>query len=131
MASTQYSMTPLRSCVVRPSMGMEGNVMHRGLQCKDGTLAFNTPSPVVELNRAVAVAMADGPAAGLALVEALAAARELQGYRLLHATRADRLRRLGRGTQAGPCYTAAFALTDSNAERRFPAPRLAHVTAPS
>src|SRR5260370_14719399 len=130
MASTQYSMTPLRSCVVRPSMGMEGNVMHRGLQCKDGTLAFNTPSPVVELNRAVAVAMADGPAAGLALVEALAAARELQGYRLLHATRADLLRRLGRGTEAGTGYRQAVALADSEAERRFLERRLAEVTPP-
>src|SRR5260370_35360401 len=127
MASTQYSMTPLRSCVVRPSMGMEGNVMHRGLQCKDGTLAFNTPSPVVELNRAVAVAMADGPAAGLALVEALAAARELQGYRLLHATRADLLRRLGPSTESATGYRATLARTDTAAERRVPEPRPAPV----
>ena len=63
-------------------------------------LATVLPSPVVELNRAVAVAMADGPAAGLALVEALATASQLHGYYLLHATRADLLRRLGRGTEA-------------------------------
>jgi RNA polymerase sigma-70 factor (ECF subfamily) len=88
------------------------------------------PSPVVELNRAVAVAMADGPAAGLALVEALAAARELQGYRLLHATRADLLRRLGRSTEAAAGYREALELTDSEAERRFLERRLAEVTTP-
>ena len=63
-------------------------------------LARLVPSPVVELNRAVAVAMADGPAAGLALVDALAATGELAGYHLLPATRADLLRRLGRRAEA-------------------------------
>jgi RNA polymerase sigma-70 factor (ECF subfamily) len=91
-------------------------------------LATVLPSPVVELNRAVAVAMADGPAAGLALVEALAAAPQLQGYYLLHATRADLLRRLGRGTEAAESYRQALALADSDAERRFFARRLAEVT---
>ena len=64
------------------------------------------PSPVVELNRAVAVAMADGPAAGLALVDALAAAGALAGYHLLPATRADLLRRLGRDARGGRRATA-------------------------
>ena len=91
-------------------------------------LAQLAPSPVVELNRAVAVAMADGPAAGLALVEALAAAPQLHGYYLLHATRADLLRRLGRGTEAAESYRQALALADSDAERRFFARRLAEVT---
>jgi RNA polymerase sigma-70 factor (ECF subfamily) len=91
-------------------------------------LATVLPSPVVELNRAVAVAMADGPAAGLALVEALAAGAQLQGYHLLHATRADLLRRLGRGTEAAGSYRQALALADSDAERRFFARRLAEVT---
>jgi len=86
------------------------------------------PSPVVELNRAVAIAMADGPAAGLVLVEALADARELQGYYLFHATRADLLRRLGRGVEAAESYRQALALTGSAAERRFLARRLAEVT---
>lgn len=86
------------------------------------------PSPVVALNRAVAVAMADGPAAGLALVEALAAAPPLHGYYLLHATRADLLRRLGRRSEAAESYRQALALTVADAERRFLARRLAEVT---
>jgi len=91
-------------------------------------LARIIPSPVVELNRAVAVAMADGPAAGLALVEVLAAASELRGYHLLHATRADLLRRLGRMTEAAESYREALALTGSDAERRFLERRLAEIT---
>jgi RNA polymerase sigma-70 factor (ECF subfamily) len=92
-------------------------------------LAKVMPSPVVELNRAVAVAMADGPAAGLVLVEALAATPHLEGYYLLHATRADLLRRLGRSSEAAGSYRQALALTASDAERRFLARRLAEVTA--
>ena len=91
-------------------------------------LAKVMPSPVVELNRAVAVAMADGPAAGLALVEALAAAPALRDYHLLHATRADLLRRLGRRPEAAESYRRALALAGSDAERRFLARRLAEVT---
>ena len=91
-------------------------------------LAKVMPSPVVALNRAVAVAMADGPAAGLALVEALAAAPPLHGYYLLHATRADLLRRLGRRPEAAESYRRALALTVADAERRFLARRLAEVT---
>ena len=91
-------------------------------------LATVMPSPVVELNRAVAVAMADGPAAGLALVEVLAAAPELRSYHLLHATRADLLRRLGRMTEAAESYREALALTGSDAERRFLERRLAEIT---
>jgi RNA polymerase sigma-70 factor (ECF subfamily) len=92
-------------------------------------LAAIMPSPVVELNRAVAVAMADGPAAGLVLVEGLAATGELEAYHLLHATRADLLRRLARGPEAAAGYRQALALTDSEVERRFLARRLAEVTA--
>jgi len=91
-------------------------------------LAKVMPSPVVALNRAVAVAMADGPAAGLALVEVLAAAPPLHGYYLLHATRADLLRRLGRRPEAAESYRRALALTGAGAERRFLARRLAAVT---
>ncbi len=86
------------------------------------------PSPVVELNRAVAVAMADGPAAGLALVETLAAAPPLHDYYLLHATRADLLRRLGRRHEATESYRRALELVGSDAERRFLARRLAEMT---
>jgi RNA polymerase sigma-70 factor, ECF subfamily len=90
-------------------------------------LAQVMPSPVVELNRAVAVAMADGPAAGLAIVEALAAGASLRDYFLLHATRADLLRRLGRRTEAAGSYQRALQLADSDVQRRFLARRLAEV----
>jgi len=83
------------------------------------------PSPVVELNRAVAVAMRDGPAAGLALVEALLARGELDDYHLAHATQADLCRRLGRTAEARTAYARAVALTQQGPERRFLERRLA------
>lgn len=92
-----------------------------------GELARMAPGPVVELNRAVAVAMVSGPAAGLALLEPLAAAGELTGYHLLPAARADLLRRLGRGTEAAQAYGEALALAPTEAERRFLRRRLAEV----
>jgi RNA polymerase sigma-70 factor, ECF subfamily len=90
-----------------------------------GRLAQIAPSPVIELNRAVAVAMADGPAAGLALVEALEASGELAGYHLLPAARADFLRRLDRHAEAAAAYREALALASTDAERRYLARRLA------
>ncbi|WP_443057199.1 RNA polymerase sigma factor [Streptomyces sp. NBC_00669] len=84
-----------------------------------GELARFAPGPVVELNRAVAVAMADGPAAGLPLVEALAEVPALRGYHLLPATRADLLRRLGRHREAAAAYREALRLAPTAAERRF------------
>ena len=87
-------------------------------------------SPVVALNRAVAVAMADGPAAGLRLVEQLEADGTLDGYYLLHATRADLLRRLGRNTEAAAAYRRALELAGTDAERRYLARRLAETSAP-
>jgi RNA polymerase sigma-70 factor (ECF subfamily) len=86
-----------------------------------------TPSPVVELNRAVAIAMAHGPEQGLAGVEELAATGELDGYHLLHATRADLLRRLGRDAEAGAAYRRALTLATNPVERAFLARRLAEV----
>jgi RNA polymerase sigma-70 factor, ECF subfamily len=90
-------------------------------------LADMTGSPVVELNRAVAVAMADGPAAGLALLQRLEADGTLAGYYLLAATRADFLRRLGRNTEAARAYQEAAALAGTGPERRFLNARLAQV----
>jgi RNA polymerase sigma-70 factor (ECF subfamily) len=87
-------------------------------------LARVVPSPVVELNRAVAVAMADGPEAGLRLVEALDASGALDGYHLLAATRADLLRRLGRRDEAAAAYREALESTASEAERRYLTRRL-------
>jgi RNA polymerase sigma-70 factor, ECF subfamily len=79
-------------------------------------LAYLNPSPIVELNRAVAVAMAEGPARGLELVEAL---EGLDRYRLLHSTRADLLRRLERPAEAAEAYRQALDLTTNEAERAF------------
>lgn len=86
------------------------------------------PTPVVELNRAVAVAMRDGPAAGLALVNAIFARGELADYRLAHAARADFCRRLGRRADARAAYERALALTRQEAERRFIQGRLAELS---
>lgn len=85
------------------------------------------PSPVVELNRAVAVAMRDGAGAGLALVDGILARGELADYRLAHAARADLCRRLGRIPEARSAYERALALTAQEAERRFLMRRLAEL----
>lgn len=83
------------------------------------------PSPIIELNRAVAVAMRDNAAAGLALVDAIFARGELASYHLAHAARADLYRRLGRTTEASAAYAQAIALTEQAAERRYLEQRLA------
>jgi RNA polymerase sigma-70 factor (ECF subfamily) len=83
---------------------------------------------VVELNRAVAVGMADGPAAGLALADELAAGGQLTGYHLLPAVRADLLRRLDRPAEAADAYRAAIAEAGTDPERRFLQRRLAELT---
>jgi RNA polymerase sigma-70 factor (ECF subfamily) len=88
-------------------------------------LARAWPNPVVELNRAVVLAMVDGPGAALDRVDALVADGRLAGYRYLPATRADLLRRLGRPDEAAAEYRAAITLSDNDAERAFLAGRLA------
>ncbi|HEY5303915.1 MAG TPA: RNA polymerase sigma factor [Acidimicrobiales bacterium] len=93
-----------------------------------GQLVDATGSPVVELNRAVAVAMCDGPATALDLVDRIAASATLQGYYLLPATRADFLRRLGRRDDAARSYRQALDLVGTEPERRFLTMRLAEVT---
>ena len=77
------------------------------------------PSPVIELNRAVAVAMRDGPLAGLALIDAILARGDLADYHLAHAARADLYRRLGRREEARAAYRRALSLTQQEQERRF------------
>ncbi|MFE9691238.1 RNA polymerase sigma factor [Micromonospora sp. NPDC005806] len=86
------------------------------------------PSPVVTLNRAVAVSMVDGPSAALAEVDALAEDARLAGYHYLPAIRADLLRRLDRPEEAADAYRAALTLVDNDAEREFLTARLAEVT---
>lgn len=88
-----------------------------------GLLAMQ-PSPVIELNRAAAVAMHEGPAAGLALIDALLARGELQDYHLAHSARADLCRRLGRQDEAAAAYRHALALVRSDPEKRFLEQRL-------
>ena len=82
------------------------------------------PSPVVELNRAAAVAMRDGPEAGLALIDAMLARGDLTEYHLAHSARADLCRRLGRVSEARAAYERALALAKQEPERRFLALRL-------
>jgi RNA polymerase sigma-70 factor (ECF subfamily) len=85
------------------------------------------PSPIVSLNRAVAVAMADGAQSGLALIDQLAASDDLVNYHLLHAARADLLRRLGSVVESARSYERALALVTNDAERRFLERRLGEV----
>jgi RNA polymerase sigma-70 factor (ECF subfamily) len=84
-----------------------------------GELVKRVPSPVVELNRAVAVAMADGPLAGLVLLEQLADDGRLRDYQPYHAARADLLRRAGCAEEARAAYTRAYELSGNDVERRY------------
>ena len=87
------------------------------------------PSPIVELNHAVAVAMRDGPAAGVALIEAILARGDLNDYHLAHAAHADLCRRLGKAAEARASYQRALALSRQEQERRFLERRLAELPA--
>jgi RNA polymerase sigma-70 factor (ECF subfamily) len=92
-------------------------------------LLRSDPSPVIELNRAVAVAMRDGPAAGLAVVDAILDRGDLRDYRLAHAARAELCRRLGRTADARTSFERALALTRQEPERRFLEKRISEVSA--
>jgi RNA polymerase sigma-70 factor (ECF subfamily) len=92
-------------------------------------LANLSPSPVIDLNRAVAVAMRDGPAAGVELIDAILARGELESYHLAHAARADLCRRLGRNEDARASYQRAIELAKQEPERRFLLGRLAELQA--
>jgi RNA polymerase sigma-70 factor (ECF subfamily) len=89
------------------------------------------PSPIVSLNRAVAVAMVEGPQAGLTLVNAIAATSDLENYHLLHAVRADLLRRMGSMAEAAKSYERALAMATNDSERRFLERRLREVRPPA
>jgi RNA polymerase sigma-70 factor (ECF subfamily) len=90
-------------------------------------LAKLMPTPIVSLNRAVAIAMAQGPQPALELIDELAAAGELGDYHLLHAARADMLRRLGANDEAAESYQTALSLVTNDSERRFLERRLREV----
>jgi RNA polymerase sigma-70 factor (ECF subfamily) len=87
------------------------------------------PSPIIALNRAVAVAMAEGPERGLTIIESISAANNLDEYHLLHAARADLLRRLGSPAEAAKSYERALSLVTNDSERRFLERRLREVQA--
>ena len=89
------------------------------------------PSPIISLNRAVAVAMADGPQPALAIIDGLVSAGDLDNYYLLHAARADLLRRLGSSEEAASSYQRALALVTNDSERRFLERRLREVQPPA
>jgi RNA polymerase sigma-70 factor (ECF subfamily) len=89
-----------------------------------GALYKLAPSPVIELNRAAAIAMRDGPAAGLPLIDSLIERGELSGYHLAHSARADLCRRLGRYADSRKAYETALSLTRQGPERRFIQTRL-------
>ena len=91
-------------------------------------LARADRSPVIELNRAVAVAMRDGPAAGLSLIDAILARGDLSNYRLAHAARAEFCRRLGKTNDARRSYERAIALARQEPEKRFLERRLAELS---
>ncbi|HEV3153702.1 MAG TPA: RNA polymerase sigma factor [Candidatus Baltobacteraceae bacterium] len=98
------------------------------IQLYDGLLKIE-PSPIIELNRAAAISMRDGPSAGLALVEKIVNDNALSGYRFAHAARADMYRRLGRLEEAKSAYAQALALTQQEAERRYLTRRIAELDA--
>ena len=90
-------------------------------------LLLINPSPIVELNRAAAIAMRDGPSAGLVLIDAILAQDQLNDYHLAHSARADLLRRLGRTAEAKSAYEAALKLAQLEPERRFLERRLSEL----
>jgi RNA polymerase sigma-70 factor (ECF subfamily) len=106
------------------SAATPGETDWRQIAALYGRLADLAPSPVVELNRAVAVAMAEGPSVGLALLETLAPDERLAGYPYFHAARADLLRRIDRRADAAEAYRRALGLTTNEVERAFLARRI-------
>ena len=133
------ALTILRSLVPRAGRyGLQARIAACHLEAPDAAstnfariaelydaLAVIDASPIVELNRAVAVAMSQGPVVGLALIDALVTTRGMDDYYLLPATRADLLRRMGRRTEAATEYEKALQLAPSEAEKRYLGKRLA------
>jgi RNA polymerase sigma-70 factor (ECF subfamily) len=112
---------------VHANAGRSEDTYWREIAALNYLLARVEPSPIVELNRAVAVAMRDGPLAGLVLVDAILARGELRDYHLIHAARADLARRAGDVAAARESYERALALAKQQPERRFLATRLAEL----
>ena len=123
-ALTQRRAGPYQVQAAIAALHAEPETDWREIACLYGVLAARQPSPVVELNRAVAIAFADGPERGLELVERI---EGLEGYQHFHSARADLLRRLGRLDEAAAAYREALLLADEPLERRFLERRLAEV----
>jgi RNA polymerase sigma factor (sigma-70 family) len=123
----RYALQAAIAAVHASATTWEDTDWHEVVSLYDGLCAI-WPSPVVSLNRAVAVGMASGPEAGLRAIDAIASLPELAGYRYLPAARADFLRRAGRAAEARSEYLAAIALTDNAVEREFLTERLKLVT---
>jgi RNA polymerase sigma-70 factor (ECF subfamily) len=121
-----YSIQAAIAAVHASALAAAGTDWRQIAALYDALLAIN-PSPVVELNRAVAVAMRDGPAAGLELIDCILDRGDLDDYHLAHAARADLLRRLGWREEARPAYERALALAHQEPERRFLRMRLAQL----
>lgn len=118
-----YSLQAAIAAVHAEAVSLEETDWAQIVGLYDELLRLN-PSPVIELNRAVALAMRDGEQAGLVEIDRLLAAGELQGYHLAHAARADLLRRLGRREQAIAAYRQALALAQQGPDRQFLQKRL-------
>ncbi|HEY5804419.1 MAG TPA: RNA polymerase sigma factor [Lysobacter sp.] len=131
-ASRRYGPYSLQASIaaVHASAGSAGTTDWAQIVALYDVLLRADTSPVVELNRAAAVAMRDGPAAGLVLIEELLARGELQQYPLAHSARADLCRRLGRNEQARTSYLRALELTQQAPQRRFLEGRLRELSNP-
>src|SRR5262249_55943548 len=126
LASRQFSAYTLQAAIaaVHAESSTAASTDWRQIKLLYDRLLLMQPSPVVELNRAVAIAMCDGPEQGLYIIDDLLAREELAGYHLAHSARAGLCRKLGRLAEARESYEKALALVRGETERRFLAGRL-------
>ncbi|MBL9094196.1 MAG: RNA polymerase sigma factor [Planctomycetaceae bacterium] len=129
LASRQFGVYTLQAAIsaVHADADSTATTDWRQIVALYDLLAAGSPSPIVELNRAVALAMRDGPAAGLEIIDRILHRGELESYHLAHAARADLCRRLGRTLDARVAYERALALAQQEPERRFLRKRLAEL----
>jgi RNA polymerase sigma-70 factor (ECF subfamily) len=129
LASGRMGRYTCEACIAQihaAAQGAEETGWARIVQLYDVLLEID-PSPIIELNRAAAIAMRDGPAAGLAIMDDIISRGALSDYRFAHAARADMYRRLGQIEEARSAYAQALALTQQEAERRYITGRMAEL----